>query len=122
MIETPKQCAARVGIVSERTIRELIRRCEIEHVRIAGRVYLTEGAFERYVEKRKVKPCLEGTAEPNSTSVKIEACTTSSGLSEAAAASAALARQTLDGLRSTLQNGSKKGSVEPAQVIPLKFA
>ena len=94
MIETPKQCAERVGVVSERTIRELIRRREIEHVRIAGRVYLTEGAFERYIEGRKVKPCRDEATDLGCNGVQTGEPITSSGKSATASASARLAQAT----------------------------
>jgi excisionase family DNA binding protein len=120
LLETPKQCAERVGVVKERTIRELIRRGEIEHVRIAGRVYLTDGAWEALIERRKVRPCQEGTADHTCNGAKIEPSITSCGPSEAAAASAALARLTLNTLKSSLQSGSQPGGSELGQVIRLK--
>ncbi len=41
---SPKQLSECSG-VPERTIRELVRRREIEHYRLAGRVYLTKEGF-----------------------------------------------------------------------------
>ena len=54
-LETPKQLAERVG-VKERIICHLVNTCQIEHVwMVVG--YIPMGAFARFVEARKVKPC-----------------------------------------------------------------
>jgi hypothetical protein len=119
---TPKELAETVGVVSARKVKDLIRKNEIEHYRIAGRVFITVGAWETFVESRKVTPCPDATAVPSSTSVRTEDSTTSSGPREAGAASAALARQTLSELKSSLRNGSKGESGGVARLIPPKSA
>jgi excisionase family DNA binding protein len=120
MLETPKQCAARLGVISERTIRDLIRKREIEHVRIAGRVYLPEGAFERYVEERKIEPCRDGGTDQGCNGDLTGEPITSSGKSAAASASVRLAQQTANKLKKCSQSGSMSEAGNEAQVIRLR--
>ena len=62
-LETPKKLAERVG-VTEGRIRHLIRVKQIEHVWIGSRVLIPDGAFKRFVEANKVRPCQDEIRVP----------------------------------------------------------
>ena len=104
-LETPKELAARVG-VKERRIRHLIDTRKIEHVWIGCRVHIPAGAFTRFLEANKVKPCQDETKDRVFVGSINASASTSSGQNMAAAASARLARQTASKLKSSSQNGS----------------
>ena len=116
-LETPKELAARVG-VKERQIRHLIDTRQIEHVWIGCRVHIPAGAFTRFLEANKVKPCQDETKDPVSVGSQNASASTSPGPSTVAAASARLARQTASKLKSSSQNGSNSEGGGTAQVIP----
>jgi len=118
-LETPKQLAQRVG-VTERKIRYLITTHQIEHVWIGSRVHIPVGAFARFVEERKVKPCHGEIKDHVSFGSKSASASTSGGLSAVAAASAARARQTASKLKLSSQNGSNSEGGGTAQVILLQ--
>ena len=118
-VETPKQLAARVG-VTEGKIRHLIHTRQIEHVWIGSRVHIPMGAWPRFIEAKKVKPCQDEIKVPVSVGSKSASATTSPGASTVAAASAARARATANKLKSSLRSFSSQEGVETAQVIPLK--
>jgi excisionase family DNA binding protein len=118
-LETPKQLAARVGI-SERQVRHLIETRQIEHVMIGCRVHIPIGAFTRFIEAKKVLPCPGETRVRDSVGLTSAAASTSCGPNEAAAASAALARQTASRLKSSSPSSYNSETGEPARVIPLK--
>jgi hypothetical protein len=118
-LETPKQLASRVGI-SERQVRHLIDTRQLEHVMIGCRVHIPVGAFARFVEATKVKPCHDETKDRAYVGSSNASASTSPGPSTAAAASAQLARQTANKLKSASRSGSSTEDAEPAQVIPLK--
>ena len=118
-LETPKELAERVG-VKEGRIRHLIRTRQIEHVWIGNRVHIPNGAFTRFLEARKVKPCHDEIKDLAFVGSKSAAASTSPGPTMVAAASARLARQTANKLKSSLRNSSSGEVVEPARAIPLK--
>jgi excisionase family DNA binding protein len=118
-LETPKQLAARVGL-SERQVRRLIQTRQLEHVMIGCRVHIPVGAFTRFLEARSVLPCQDETKGRDCDGSTSGAVTTSSGLSEAAVASAALARQTANRLKSSSPSSSNNATAEPARVIPMR--
>jgi len=98
-LETPTQLAARVG-VPVRKIRHLISTRAIEHVWIGSRVHVPRGAFARFIETNKVNPCQEETKGRVYAGSTNAAASTSPGPSVVAAASARLARQTANKLKS----------------------
>jgi excisionase family DNA binding protein len=119
-LETPKQLAARTGL-SERKIRHLIHTRQLEHVIIGSRVHIPSGAFARFIETKKVTPCQDETKVPVSIgSISVNA-STSPGQSMAAAASAQLALQTANKLKSSSPSGCEHEGVKQAQVIHLKY-
>ena len=118
-LETPKQLAARVG-VKERHIRHLINTRQIEHVRIGSRVHIPFGAFARFVETNKVKPCHDETKDPVCATSKNVIASTSHGQNAVAAASAQRARATANRLKSSSRSGCKSKAAAAAQVIPLQ--
>ena len=118
-LETPKQLALRIGI-SERKIRHLIETGQLEHVMIGCRVHIPVGAFARFIEATKVLPCPGETKDHGSAGSTSEAAFTLYGPSEAAAASAALARQTANRLKSSSPNSCNSGTDEQARVIRLR--
>ncbi len=121
MSETPRQLAERVG-VTERKIRHLINTHAIEHVWIGSRVHVPTGAFARFIETNKVKPCQDETKGPVYAGSTNAAVSTSHGPSAVAAASARLARQTANKLKSSSPNGSnlrgkRDGPTDPASIL-----
>ena len=109
----------RVG-VKEGRIRHLIRTHQIEHIWIGNRVHIPVGAFGRFLEAKKVKPCQGETKGQNFAISKIAEPSISLGQSTAAAASAALARQTASKLKRNSASGCSSENDETAQVIPLR--
>jgi hypothetical protein len=119
-LETPKQCAERVGGVSEWQIRRLMADGKLAYVPVGGRKLIRVGAFEEFVEKNEVKPWHDEVRGLNSAGSISAGSTTSRGQSAAAAASAQLARLNASKLKSSLRNGSKPDLVPPGRVIPLR--
>ncbi len=118
-LETPKQLAARVGI-TERQVRHLIQTRQLEHVMIGCRVLIPVGAFARFIEATRVPPCLDETRGRVSAGSPNVTASTSCGPSEAAAASAALARQTANRLKSSSPSSCNSAAGDPAPVIHLR--
>src|SRR5262245_4352992 len=118
-LETPKKLSMRVGI-SERQVRHLVQTRQLEHVMIGCRVYIPIGAFARFLEARKVVPCQDETRDRDCAGSSNASASISPGPSMAAAASARLARQTANKLKSISRNGSNVEGAEPAHVIPLR--
>ena len=119
ILETPKQLAARVGL-KERQIRALIDSRKLEFVMIGCRVHIPEGAFERFIEANKVRPCLDATGAQDSNGIAMVQLSISAGPKTVAAASAQLARPTANRLKSSSQNGCKPEAESQGQVIRLK--
>jgi excisionase family DNA binding protein len=117
-VETIKQLAKRVGI-SERQVRDLIHTKRLGHVWIGLRPHIPDGAFARFLEANTVTPCQDETRDRTFIGSKSEPAGTSSGRSEAAAASAALARRTAKKLKSLSQNSCSNETEEPGRVIRL---
>jgi excisionase family DNA binding protein len=118
-LETPKQCAARVG-VTERQIRYLITSGQIEYVEIGKRILLPVTAFANFLEARKVRPWHAETKDRDSVGSTSAMVSTSAGPNPAAVASAQLARQTAQRLKSFSRNGCSSEVATTVQVIPLK--
>jgi hypothetical protein len=118
-LETPKQLAKRVGL-SEGKIRHLITTDKLEHVWIGHRVHIPTGAFGRFIEAHKVKPCQDEIKVHVSVGLRSATATTSSGPSTVAAASAALARKTASELKRSSANGCNFDGAESGQSIRLK--
>src|SRR5262245_7284183 len=118
-LETPKQLASRVGI-SERQVRHLIQTRQLEHVVIGCRVHIPVGAFARFLDSRKVTPCQGEIRDRDSVGSPSASASTSPGPNTAAAASARLARQIANGLKSSSRNGSNREDAEAAPAIPLR--
>jgi excisionase family DNA binding protein len=120
LLETPKQCAGRVG-VSERQVRSLIATERLEHVKIGSRVHIPIGAFERFIEANKRGTSWQGETKDRSSDGSVTAeLSTSHGQSTAAAASARLALKTANALKKFSGSGCAPTGAEPAQVIPLR--
>src|SRR6516165_12427689 len=118
-LETPKELATRVNI-SEGQVRHLIRTGKLEYVMVGCRVHIPAGAFARFIEARKVKPCQDEIKDRDCAGSTSASVSTSPGPSMAAAASARLARQTANKLKSSSRNGCSAEGAAPAQVIPLR--
>jgi excisionase family DNA binding protein len=118
-LETPKQLAARVNI-SERQIRNLIRNGELEHVMIGCRVHIPADAWSQFIARKRSGNWQDETKVPGSGISQIAEPFISHGLSTAAAASAALARQTASKLKQNSASGCSSESDKMAQVIPLR--
>jgi hypothetical protein len=118
-VETPKQLAARVRI-SERKLRRLIQIRRLEHVMIGCRVYIPVGAWARFLKAETVLPCHDETKDRDSAGSTSASASTSHGPNGAAAASARLARQTANELKSFSPNGCNAEVAESARVIHLK--
>ena len=114
LLETPKQLAERSGL-SERQIRHLIKTGELEHVRVASRVFIATGEFEKFLTERTVKPCQDETKD-HAFAISISAkSTTSPGPSTVAAASARLVRQTASKLKSVFAEWLQREGAERAE-------
>jgi hypothetical protein len=98
----------------------LIQTKQLEHVPIGRRILIPVGAFTRFVDARKVLPCQDETKDRGSDGSTSANASTSPGRSEAAAASAALARQIASKLKSTSQNGCSAEVAALGQVIRLR--
>src|SRR6516165_4322883 len=118
-LETPKQLAARVNL-SEGQVRNLIKTGQLEHIMIGSRVHIPSGAFARFLEAKKVKPCQDAIKDRDSVGSPSASASTSRGPSGAAAASARLARQTANKLKASSRNGCTSEDAAPALVIPLR--
>jgi hypothetical protein len=108
-----------VGL-TERQVRYLITSGQIEYVEIGKRILLPVTAFANFLEAKKVKPCHDATKDHACVGSPSARVSTSAGPNPAAAASAALARQTAHKLKSSSRNGSSSEAAATAQVIPLK--
>jgi len=112
-VETPKQLAKRVGI-SERQIRHLVQTGKLDYVMIGCRIHIPDGAFRRFLAARNE------TRGRDCGGLRSAIASTSPGPNTAAAASARLARQTANKLKSSSQNGCSSEDAERAQVIQLR--
>jgi hypothetical protein len=104
----------------ERKIRYLIQSGQLEHVMIGCRVHVPVGAFTRFLDQNTVTPCQDETKDRDFVGSPNARASMSFGPSAAAAASARLARQTANRLKSSSRNGCSVEPAEPAQVIPLR--
>lgn len=118
-LATPKQ-VREILPLSDYQLRTLIRERRIGHVPIGARFLIPRESIREFIAKNTVSPCPDETKARASASSKNVVASTSCGPSEAAAASAARARQTANKLKSRSPNSYKSGPGETARVIPLK--
>lgn len=119
ILETPKQLAERVGL-AKTAIKRLIDDGHLNFVELGKRKRIPPGAWEDFLATRTVKACRDGTKGQSSNSYKSEAASTSCGPRTDAAASAALAQQTAQRLKSSSRASCNGGPGSTARVIPLK--
>src|SRR5262249_4136259 len=95
---------------------------KLEFVQIGGRKFIRNGAWEKFLDAntKGAMQWPDETTVQDSVTSKIAEFSTSPGQSMAAAASAALARQTANSLRSSSPTGSSGKASASAQVIHLK--
>ena len=105
LLETPKQVAVRVGL-SIGAINRLMNDGKLSFVRIGTRIRIPPGAWEDYIATHTVKPWRDAITDQNSHILKGASPSIFFGQSEAAAASAALARQTANRLKLLSRNSS----------------
>ena len=120
-LETPRQLADRVGL-SERQVRHLIQTRQLEYVMVGSRIHIPGGAFARFVDANRVTPCQDETKVPVFVGSQSASASTSPGPRTAAAASARLARQTANKLKSFFAEwlrlrGRRYGPSDPAQIL-----
>ena len=118
-LETPKQLAQHVGL-SQRQVRRLINDGLLDHVYVGSRIMIPTGAWARYLERSIIRSWPDGTKGRVSSGSASATAITSYGLRTDAAASARLARQIANKLKSSSKNGFGPESAEPAPVIRLK--
>src|SRR5436190_2007860 len=119
-LETPRKLAKRVGL-SERQVRHLIQTRQLEHVMIGCRFHIPVGACS-CASFRQTR-CSHAQTQRRAAialAYKAQVLSISPGQNAAAAASARLARQTANKLKSLSRNGCSTEDGETAQVIPLQ--
>jgi excisionase family DNA binding protein len=119
MLVTPKQAASLLG-PSESQVRGLIRDGRLAHVMVGKRVMIPRDAIQQFIACNTRQSCQGETKALTSIGSKSGLAGTSSGPSEAAAASAALARQTAKQLRSRSLSLSNSEPHDLAPVIRLR--
>jgi excisionase family DNA binding protein len=115
-LETPKELATRIGWPLARVYR-LINERRIEYVRVGSRKHIPAGAFERFIVDNKEEPCQEETLAPGSSGLKNVAASTSYGPKVDAAASARLAQQIAQSLKSRSRNFCGVGEAKGPQSL-----
>ncbi|MBZ0261952.1 MAG: helix-turn-helix domain-containing protein [Hyphomicrobiales bacterium] len=120
-LETPKQLATRVGL-SLGAIYRLINDGRLPFVRIGTRLRIPPGTWEEFIANNTVKPCRDAIRDPSLNFSPNAGVITSFGRSEAAAASAALARQTAQRLKSGSRSSCNATPENAVHVIPPKFS
>jgi excisionase family DNA binding protein len=118
-LETPRQLAERVGL-SEGAIKRLIDDGRLPFVEVGKRRRIPPGAWQEYLDNSTVRQCRDATKVPSSSFSPSVAASTSSGPNTDAAASAALARQTAQRLKSSSRDSSSGSRASSAPVIHLK--
>ena len=118
-LATPSQVLQVLPITKGR-LRELIRARRIGYVQIGRGYLIPRAAVRQFIDENTVQPCPEETTDLAFASSKSAAAITSHGPNEAAAASARLARQTANRLKSRSPISCNSEAATPARVIPLK--
>jgi hypothetical protein len=101
-IETPNQLAERVGL-PERQVRDLLNTGPLEYGRVGKRKLIPTGAWQRFLDQAIAKDtslCRDETKAPVYVGSTNDRAITSSGQKTIAAASATLARQNANKLKS----------------------
>jgi excisionase family DNA binding protein len=119
MLATPKQAAEVMG-PTEAQVRGLIQRGELAHRMIGKRIMIPRHAIEAFINNITVSPCRDETMVRVSGSTAPAPVTTSSGLREVAAGSAARALQIASSLKSPSPTSSTRTAAAPGRVIPLR--
>lgn len=118
-LRTIPQFCRETGL-SRYAVDTLVREGRLDHVVVVQRKLIPDGAYERFIEQNTVTSCRDETQVRASASSTSAASSTSSGLKEVAAGSAALARQTADKLKLLSRRSSTTASASPALVIPMR--
>lgn len=120
MLASIKQAAEVLGL-SECMTRGLIDGGRIAHVQVGkSKRMIPRDALERFVNDNTVQPCRDATMVPAFASSKNAGASTSSGLTEDAAGSAAHARLIAERLRSRSRSSCDSNRQTSARVIPLR--
>lgn len=118
-LETPRQLAERVGL-TEGAIKLLISQGKLSFVEVGKRLRIPPGAWDEYLQTYTVKKWRDETKDRSSSSMASGTASISSGPTTGAVASAALARQIAQRLKSNSRSSCSDGPVSKAPVIPLK--
>lgn len=119
LLETPKQLAMRVGLTVG-AIHRLMNDGKLSFVQIGTRRRIPPGTWESYIETNTVRPCRDAIKDQSSNFLLSAGASTSFGQNGAAAASAALVRQTAQRLKSSSRNSSNATRKNLGHVIPQK--
>jgi len=120
MLASIKQAAEVLGL-SEGMTRGLIDGGRIAHVQVGkSKRMIPRDAIERFVNDNTVKPCRDATTAPAFASSTSAAVSTSSGLTEDAAGSAAHTRLIAERLKLRSRSSSDNSHQTSARVIPLR--
>lgn len=120
MLASIKQAAEVLGL-SEGMTRGLIDGGRIAHVQVGkSKRMIPRSAIERFVNDNTVQPCRDATTVPAFAFSKSALASTSSGLTEDAAGSAAQARLIAERLKSRSRSSCDSSRQTSALVIPLK--
>ncbi len=121
LLETPKQLALRVGLTVG-AIHRLMNDGKLSFVQIGTRRRIPPGTWEGYIETNTVRPCRDAIKDQSSNFLLSAGAFTSFGQNGAAAASAALVRQTAQRLKSSSRNSSNATRKNSVHVIQQKFS
>ena len=119
LLETPKQLAKRVGLTVG-AIHQLMNDGKLSFVQIGTRRRIPPGTWEVYIETNTVRPCRDAIKDQSSNFSISAGAFTSFGRNGVAAASAALARQTAQRLKSSSRNSSNATRKNLVRVIQQK--
>lgn len=119
LLETPKQLATRVGL-SVGAIHRLMNDGKLSFVQIGTRRRIPPGTWEVYIETNTVGPCRDAIKDQSSNFLLSAGASTSFGQNGAAAASAALVRQTAQRLKSSSRNFSNATRKNVGHASPQK--
>lgn len=119
LLATPRQAAHLLGL-TDGQIRALIRDGRIAHIMIGKRVMVDKNDIKRFIRENKVQPCRDAIPALDCDSSKSGEFGMLLGQKKVAAASAALALQIAETLKSSSQTSFGHGSGPKARVIRLK--
>jgi excisionase family DNA binding protein len=119
LLLTIKQAARKMG-VKDGQIRKLVRDGRLAHVKVGSRAMIPRGAIEQFIAENTVQPCQGEIRGPVYGSSKSADASTSAGLNQAAAGSAARALQIANKLKSHSPNSSTPDSEQADRETPRK--